>query len=207
MWLRRILHFLGLDHWLFSLFYLRGRPPWDTGVTPPELVALVEGPQAIAPDYALDLGCGTGTNSLYLARHGWHVTGIDFATPAIMRAKEKARDGRPLSGSARFLRGDVTRLETLDAGPDASLVVDIGCLHTLDRDGRKRYADGVARHTTPGGLLLLYAFGRDGRRPMPAGIAPEEVRALFMGKFTVEQMKHGYDRGMTATWYWLRRTL
>lgn len=48
----------------FLQAYESGSPPWDTNITPPELVAEVEGPQARTSGRALDLGCGTGTNSL-----------------------------------------------------------------------------------------------------------------------------------------------
>src|SRR5438132_11612963 len=62
----------------FQLAYLVGFKPWDSGVPPPELVEVVEGPQALEPGRALDLGCGTGTNCIYLAEHGWDATGVDF---------------------------------------------------------------------------------------------------------------------------------
>jgi methylase of polypeptide subunit release factors len=51
---------LRLDRLFFSLMYRTGRPPWDTGIAPPELVEAVEGPHALPPGRALDLGCGTG---------------------------------------------------------------------------------------------------------------------------------------------------
>ncbi|TEU17501.1 MAG: methyltransferase domain-containing protein, partial [Anaerolineales bacterium] len=64
--------------WSFDLRYLLGRPPWDTEVTPPEVVELIEG-EGLSPGRALDLGCGTGTNCIYLVRHGWEVVGVDFS--------------------------------------------------------------------------------------------------------------------------------
>ncbi|TMK17193.1 MAG: methyltransferase domain-containing protein [Actinobacteria bacterium] len=71
MWLRHA----------YRWMYRTGRTPWDTGVTPPEVVDLIEGPAAVAAGRALDLGCGTGTNVRYLAQHGWEATGVD-AVPA-----------------------------------------------------------------------------------------------------------------------------
>jgi 2-polyprenyl-3-methyl-5-hydroxy-6-metoxy-1,4-benzoquinol methylase len=78
-----------VSHDRFQQAYQSGDLPWDTNISPPELVEVVEGLRALPAGRALDLGCGTGTNSLYLARHGWKVTGIDFVAAAIERAREK----------------------------------------------------------------------------------------------------------------------
>src|SRR5205823_2650147 len=90
----------------YRLMYRRGRTPWDTGITPPEVVDLIEGPDALPPGRALDLGCGTGTNVRYLADHGWDATGVDAEPRAVDAAERK------LAGvdGARVLLGDVTRL-------------------------------------------------------------------------------------------------
>jgi predicted TPR repeat methyltransferase len=64
---------------LYRGAYRLGLKPWDTGVVPPELVALVEGPDALRPGRALDLGCGTGTHVVYLEHRGWLTTGVDLA--------------------------------------------------------------------------------------------------------------------------------
>ena len=58
----------------FRLSYLLGLKPWDSGISPPELVEWVEGPTAMAPGRALDIGCGTGTNCAYMLDHGWTLT-------------------------------------------------------------------------------------------------------------------------------------
>ena len=79
-----------MRNWSFDLRYLLDQPPWDTEITPPEVVELVEG-EGPSPGRALDLGCGTGTNCVYLARHGWEVVGVDFSVLAIRPARRKAR--------------------------------------------------------------------------------------------------------------------
>ena len=73
---------------MFSLWYFR-RPPWDSGITPPELLEYLESRPAAGR--AIDLGCGTGTNVITMARMGWQVTGVDFVPKAIDLAREKAR--------------------------------------------------------------------------------------------------------------------
>lgn len=195
--------------WFFTLAYWRGIKPWDTGVTPPELVRTIEGdgPERLAPGRALDLGCGTGTNAIYLARHGWDVVGIDFASPAIARARGRATRAGSLAGAVRFLRGDVTRLGTLTPGGPFDLVFDLGCLHGLAPEERARYARGVANVTGSGACLLLYAFGPTRIRGRSAGLTEDGVRELFAPEWELERVEHGMDRGdRSSSWYWLRRT-
>ncbi len=184
----------------FELRYLLGNAPWDTGVTPPEVVELVE-QGGLPPGRALDLGCGTGTNSLYLARRGWEVVGVDFSAIAIGRARRRARRaGLPV----RFFRADVTNLGFLTSPFD--LALDIGCLHSIPPEGRERYASEVARLVRPGGLYMLYAFLPRPGRPPGRGIAPEAVYRLFSPAFTLERQEGGEDpSGPRSAWYWLRR--
>ncbi len=118
--------------WFFESQYRFSRPPWDSGVTPPEVVAFVKtNPQR---GRALDLGCGTGTNSIFLAQHGYHVVGVDFSSKAIATARQKAtRAGLTID----FHVADVTRLDFLTEPFD--FVLDIGCLHAIEPAGRARY--------------------------------------------------------------------
>lgn len=184
----------------FEIRYLLGNAPWDTGVTPPEVVELVER-RKMPPGRALDLGCGTGTHSLYLARHGWEVVGVDFSAVAIWRARRRARQA---GLHIRFYRADVTDLGFL-TGP-FDLALDIGCLHGIPPERRGRYAAEVARLVRPGGLYMLYAFLPRPDGPSGRGIAPEEVRHLFSPAFTVERREGGEDpSGSRSAWYWLRR--
>src|SRR5438132_12861215 len=122
------------------------RPPWDTGITPPEVERFVA---SHAPGRAIDLGCGTGTNAVYLARHGWSAAGVDFAGRAIAKARRRARDA---GVSCTFVVGDVTRLDV--AGP-FDLALDLGCLHSIPVSRRGGYAAGPARGVRPGGTYLV----------------------------------------------------
>lgn len=189
-----------LGNLFFELRYLFGRPPWDTGVTPPEVTEAIEG-GVLVPGRALDLGCGTGTNCIYLARHGWETVGVDFSSLAIRRARRKARQA---GVEVRFYREDATDLAFL-AGP-FDFVLDIGCLHSLPAERLSSYAGGLARLAREGGLYMLYAFVPNPNRPGPRGITPEEVRRLFAPAFAVERQEGGDDpTGPRSAWYWLRR--
>ena len=157
----------------FAFAYRTGRTPWDTGITPPEVVDLIEGPSALTPGRALDLGCGTGTNVAYLARQGWDAVGVDASRQAIDAAVQKV-DEVP---GARVLLGDVTRLGTLPLGDPFELVLDIGCFHSIPPNRRDDYAIGVAERTLPGATLFVWGFPegrvlRIGAREMGDRFAP-----------------------------------
>ncbi len=190
----------------FDLQYRFAKPPWDSGITPPEVVSFVAADTK--KGRALDIGCGTGTNSIYLAQHGYQVVGIDFSPKAIATARDKARRAR---GAVDFRNADVTRLEFLNEPFD--WVLDIGCLHAIDFAGRARYAEHLARLTRPGSVFLLYAFS-----PRPAnerehliklrnvGMTSEQVQELFAEQMSLERIAQGADRDERASaWYWFKR--
>jgi len=140
---------------LYRAMYRFGFKPWDSGVPPPELKDLIEGPAARSPGKALDLGCGTGTNAVYMSQHGWQVTAIDFVPSAIASAKAKAKAANV---SPRFIVGDATRLDELGVGDGYQLAFDLGCMHSIPMERRDAYVAGVTRATVSGAALLLWAF-------------------------------------------------
>src|SRR5512142_1709655 len=73
----------------YNVVYGHFRAPWDIGPRE-ELVTLVETGR-IPPGRAIDLGCGAGANAIFLAQHGFDVTGIDFAPAALELARKRAR--------------------------------------------------------------------------------------------------------------------
>jgi SAM-dependent methyltransferase len=165
--LRRLFWWLG---------YRTGWAPWDTGAPVPMLVEAVEGSDRLAPGRALDIGCGTGRNAIYLARHGWDVTGVDLVGHAIAVARRRAEAA---GVSARFVEGDVTRLDDLGIGGGFDLLVDSGCLHVVPMDRRDAYVAAVSAVAAPGARLLVFGVGR---APVPgAGVTEEELRRRFAG--------------------------
>jgi SAM-dependent methyltransferase len=176
---------------LYNIRYL-GKPPWDTGVSPPELLAFI---QQHPPGKAIDLGCGTGTNLLTLAKAGWLVTGVDFAIKAVAEARKKLeKDG--LSGEV--LVGDVSRIETVQGSYD--LVLDIGCYHGLVEASRAAYRRNLEEILKPGGYLLLYAHLAAAVSESRVGVSPDELEALCK-IFRLESRQDSLDRwGRTTTW-------
>jgi SAM-dependent methyltransferase len=164
---------------VYRACYALGLRVWERGEPAAALVALAEGPSALPPGRALDLGCGTGTDSVYLARRGWDVTGVDQVPRALALARRRAAAA---GVTPRFVSGDVTRLRDLGVGGRYALLLDFGCFHTLPADQRDAYVAGVSGVAAPGATLLLYGFARPPRlAPMPAGLPPEEVRRRFAG--------------------------
>src|SRR5574341_793231 len=137
--------------------YWRDNIPWDSGVTPPELIAVVE-QENLPPGRAIDLGCGTGTNSVYLAKHGWTVVGVDYIARPIKEAKLKAAKAG-VAKTTRFVTADVLQLSETDFGGPFDLGLDIGCCHSLARSAHNPYARNLGRMLRSGGTFLLYMFG------------------------------------------------
>jgi SAM-dependent methyltransferase len=166
-------------------------------------VALVEGEHALPLGKVLDLGCGTGTNSIYLAQHGWDASGVDFTAQALEKASEKAARAGVM---VKFYRGDVTRLGELPLRGPFDLLFDLGCFHGLTPQGRAAYARGLAALSKPGTVFLLYAFVPHKIGARMIGATEAEVRATFDDLFTCEQVDWGSDApGTGSAWYTFRR--
>lgn len=168
-------------HLLFRIFYRLGVTPWDGHPLPTSLTNLIEGDHAPTPATALDIGCGTGDNSIYLARHGWQVTGVDY----VQKAVDKARAKSSAEGvDVRFEQADATRLGEQNVGSDFALIIDNGCLHGMNDEDRIDYVREVTAAAAPGARLLLVEFIPGGSYGVP-GIEPSEVAQRFEGPWTL----------------------
>jgi 2-polyprenyl-3-methyl-5-hydroxy-6-metoxy-1,4-benzoquinol methylase len=182
---------LNLSKWLYDFAYRFSTPRWDNGKISPTLVTFVE--QNPRRGRALDLGCGTGTQSLYLAQHGWTVVGVDLAPKALELARVKAQR---LGVTVDFQNADVTQIEFLREPFD--LVLDLGCFHGLGAAGRKRYVQNLARLTHAGSAFLLYAF--EHHSALGIGVTSAEIAQRFTPPWTLRQVEQGIYLGGRVSW-------
>ncbi|MGA9534085.1 MAG: class I SAM-dependent methyltransferase [Anaerolineales bacterium] len=184
----------------FEVRYLVGDAPWDSGESPPELLEFLAAHPA---GRAIDLGCGTGTNSITIAKHGWQVIGIDQSFVAIAKARRKA--GRS-SQQVHFVRGDAAKAHEHPAidGP-FDLALDLGCLHTLAADRRPDYAAGLRSLLSAGGTYLLYSFLQPPDKPDSRWPAEANIRSLLETGFELMGVEHGSYHERLSAWFTYRR--
>ena len=159
-----------------------GVPPWDIGRPQPEIVRL-EGEGLIQRE-VLDVGCGTGENALFLAQRGHRVLGIDRATKAITRAKQKAT-ARGLV--AEFLVWDALKLPGLSRGFDT--VIDAGLFHVFADEERGTFVDCLGEVLKLGGRYLMLCFSdKEPGNWGPRRIKKAEIQRAFGGGWTVDSI-------------------
>lgn len=195
----------------FELAYLFRYAPWDRWRGRPlaRLRELLEGPQAPRPGRALDLGCGMGRATIYLAQLGWRATGID----AVERALRVARQRATRAGvTAEFVHGDITRLDRAGIDGPFDLFLDLGCFHILPDRERRLYGESIARVAHPDAQLILFAFGHNRLPWGPRGAEREDIERNLSPHWTIvwsapeRDLPYRIPRGASATWYLLRRT-
>ncbi len=154
-------------------------PRWDKGVPSSHLIALVESGQ-VKPGRAVVLGCGTGTNAIYLAEKGFEVTAIDVAPTALNLAEEKARVENV---KVRWLLADVL-------APPAGLApfdfaFDRGCYHHVRSSNAREYVEAAKQWSRPGTqILILSSYAIEEPRRRVRGVKEEDLRGDFSTDFT-----------------------
>jgi SAM-dependent methyltransferase len=193
---------------MYRLMYRVGFTPWDTGQVPNELTALIEQPDGLPAGRALDVGCGTGTQAVYLARRGWEVTALDAVPRPLARARARAQEA---GVDVDWILADVARLHRLGLTPGFTLFHDRGCFHGLDESQRGAYAAAVDELAAPGATLLMMAFAPSRIVTAPAGLEEGELVGRFPGWELVSASPDtdgeisGPLRNVPRTWYRLVR--
>ncbi|MCB1168440.1 MAG: class I SAM-dependent methyltransferase [Leptospiraceae bacterium] len=185
--------------------YLEGALPWDTGKPEPVLVEMVTS-GALLPGRGIEIGSGTGTNTIWLASQGFDMLGVDIAPRAIEMAREKATD----YAKAQFAVADI--LTDPLAAESYDFAFDRGCFHIFDESKlRAQFAQHLADGLRPGGLWLSligstegpardYGPPRRSARDIVDAIEPSlEILRLESVSFTGDQP------GAPAAWMCLAR--
>jgi SAM-dependent methyltransferase len=184
----------------YELGYRYFRMPWEMGPRE-ELVGLVESGR-IAPCRAIDLGCGTGSNAIFLAQHGFEVTGVDFASSAIEKAEQRANGA---GVRVQFVVDDLTNPRKVKGPFD--FLVDYGTLDDLDAEDRDLYVRNVLPLTHPGSSFLLWCFEWPTRWwegfLLTMALEPGEAERRFGEYFEIERIAgktnlSGWPRGFAA---------
>lgn len=175
----------------YNLWYRHGTAPW-VGPARTELVELVESGR-LRPGRALDLGCGEGDNAIFLARHGFDTTAVDFAPAALERARCKAEEAGAV---VRFVEDDLTRMGRVEGPFD--VLVDYGSFDDLGARDREAYLRAVVPLLPAGGLFLLWCFEWVPSRwekvavaALPFGevaLLPGEVERRFGAQFEIDRL-------------------
>jgi len=168
---------------------------WTDIRIPPEVKELA---RQGSPRSVLELGCGVGRFSRYVAQQGVRVTGVDFSPVAIAKAKERVAhdDARP-----EFLVSDVTHLDALNSPFDVSF--DVGCFHCLDPQRQRAYVSEVSRLLKPGGTHLIWALDSS---PRDVPLSPAAVKEVFAPCFELQNARKSRRRLARSHWYWLVRS-
>lgn len=135
----------------YEVIYRYFRAPWDIGARE-ELVDLVESGR-IQPCSAIDLGCGTGANAIYLAQKGFEVTGVDFSSAAIEKARARAKEA---GVQVEFIIDDLTNLSHVSGAYD--FLLDYGVLDDLRLPQREPYVQNMLTLTKVNSQYLLWGF-------------------------------------------------
>ncbi len=176
----------------YEITYRYFRAPWDIGARE-ELVSLVEGGR-VKPCRAIDLGCGAGANAIYLAQHGFDVTGVDYAEAAIEKARACARE---VGVQVNFLVDDLTNLR--HASGTFDFLLDYGVLDDLRPRQREPYLRNMLPLTHSGSLYLLWGFEYPMRwweKFVPfydIPFYPGEIEYRFSQYFEIEKMAGKID--------------
>ncbi len=136
--------------------------PWDIGTPAPELQsAFKELDMAGRP--VLEIGCGTGTNAIWMAEQGCKVVATDISATAIEIAKGKAREA---AVEIEFSVADICR-DRACGNESVDFVFDRGVFHVMAEDKRALFCECVADALKNGGYWLCLAGSKDEARENP----------------------------------------
>ncbi|UYZ57916.1 class I SAM-dependent methyltransferase [Hymenobacter latericus] len=152
---------------------------------------LMEVAKGRQPGKALDVGMGQGRNTLFLARQGWDVTGVDIADEAVAEARAQARREN------LRINAVVSPMETFDYGTnryDLVAFVYEGCFET-----HPEVLASIKQALKPGGVLVFEFFHREAGVEMNRpdfGCLSGAVQALFANDARFKMLRYEEKMGI-----------
>jgi cyclopropane fatty-acyl-phospholipid synthase-like methyltransferase len=168
-----------MKKWVYELIYSFVPGDWIFGsVSKIEKLVELAIDGRIEPGRAITLGCGLGRETIYLAKKGFDVIGLDFSPTAIKRARRRAKAE---GVEVRFIVDDLTNLQYVSGTYD--LVTDFGALNDMNQNARDLYMQNVLPLTYPGSRYLMFCF----ERMLPS----DEITRRFGEDFMIEILSKG----------------
>ncbi|HUO57607.1 MAG TPA: class I SAM-dependent methyltransferase [bacterium] len=163
--------------------YRDGSAPWEIGRPQPLILDLWE--KGAFQGDILDVGCGTGENTLFLASKGHSVFGVDLSATAIEQAQTKARTRKQ---DVEFHVGNALQLASLNRVFDTLL--DSAVFHVFTDAERPAYAESLAHVLKPSGRLYVVCFSE--KEPPgwgPRRVPQKEIRDTFKQYFKIDSIQ------------------
>ena len=206
---------------IFEKAYNQPRAIWTRPEPPEEIIELVENGN-IKPCKAIDIGCGEGYYSIYLASKGFQVTGIDISEKAIQYAKENAAKK---GVNVKFIARDIADLGNLKEKFD--FVLEWGIMHIIMPPKRKEYVEKISNILNDGGKYLSTCFNEQSPESGGAGkkqrigarsgnklyySSQDELKELFKPYFRIIetkiiQMRGGKGQSHISNYFFMEKTL
>ena len=164
-----------------------------------------------APTNALDIGCGLGTDSVYLAKQGWNVTSLDFVTEALDATSDRAAEA---GVEVNCIEADILKWSP---GKTFDLIVDAGCMHNLDRSALPAYKAKLLELMAPDADLVLAHWESlnafDWRPVGPYRVSKKKVVAYLEPEFELKDFNRRVVKGLSfmvgptlsIAFYWFQR--
>jgi SAM-dependent methyltransferase len=163
------------------------------------------------PGRALDIGCGAGTDSVFLASQGWDVTSLDFVPKALEFTQARAEAA---GVSVTPVEADITQWEPPG---EYDLVLDHGLLHNMDPVRHSAYRETVMKCIAPDGDFILLHWhplypGQANGKMGPTRVDRDDIKAFFapelqeryFAREEFEYLPSAVGGGMVQAYYWFR---
>jgi tellurite methyltransferase len=101
---------------------------------------------------AVDLGCGAGRDSIFLAKSGFDVTAVDISATGIAKLKEVAAENKVT------VNAEVKDIREFNFAEEYDVIISVGCLHLIPKKDQILLFDTIKTHTKQHGFNIINVF-------------------------------------------------